>query len=127
MGLHNIGEDIAVLRQRKTLNRLQRRERLQSEFRHVARIKLPVTGKGLLAVPHSPVMHIPVVLIIRLVKAALRRRRSAPIKGIRVDVSGDGRQQHLILLDVVRLKLQRGLVLPVPFVPGHFLFIVPAP
>ncbi|MNP68479.1 hypothetical protein D3C76_1644420 [compost metagenome] len=38
VGFHHIREDIPVLRQRKRLHRLKRRERLQAELRHVTRV-----------------------------------------------------------------------------------------
>ena len=75
MALHNRRKDIEIFRFRKRTHRLDPRKRLKTELRQKAEIMIPESTDGFLLMPHFPIMGIPPVLTVRLVKTSSGRRR----------------------------------------------------
>ena len=70
--LHDPGKNIPILRLRKTLHGLQTGEGLETEFRQIAEPEFAVFGKGLISMPHIPIVGIPPVFIPGIVKIPAR-------------------------------------------------------
>ena len=126
MLLHNIREDIAVLRECKRLDGLKRRERLEAELREEAEIELAVLGKGLAAVPYIPVVHVSPVGTVGLVKTAAARRRCRPVERIRRLLAHYRREDLLVHLKVVLADLRVGVRTPLTLLHEHLHLVVAA-
>ena len=126
MLLHNIREDIAVLRERKRLDGLERRERLEAELREEAEIELAVLGKGLVSVPYIPVVHVSPVGTVGLVEASSARRRCRPVECIRRLLAHYRGEDLLIHLKVVLTDLRVGVRAPLAFLHEHLHLVVAA-
>ncbi len=125
MGFHDGREDVAVALLGKLLHRLQRRERLEPEFRAETEEMLAIFRERLAAVPYLPVMHIAFVLRVRLLEAATGGRRSQPVERIRVHSLGHRRKQNLELLNIIRTEL--GAFGEIPIHPRLLHLIIAAP
>ncbi len=76
--LHHPGKNIPVFFFRKALYCFQTREGLETKFRTEPEIMLLIIRKRLLAMPYIPVVTVPPVLIIRLIKTTPGTRRRLP-------------------------------------------------
>ena len=70
MALHDFGEEVPVLFLGEGLNRLDGRQRLETELRAETEIVVQILAEGQLAVPYVPVVSISAVVVVGLVKAS---------------------------------------------------------
>ena len=123
---HDIGKNIPVPGiVGKGLDGLFAREGLKAELRRIAEIVLPVLGKGLVSVPHFPVMHISPVRIVGVVEGPAGGRARRPVKGLRIMDFQDSGNDPLIHQEII--PHLRGLRHPAPLIHKHFHLVVAAP
>ena len=97
MLLHDVGEDIHILRiVCEGLDGLHAWEGLESEFRRITEVILTVIGERFIPMPYIPVMHISPVWAVRLVKRPSRRRACRPVEGLGIVLFQHLRDQLLI-------------------------------
>ena len=123
--LHDAGEDVPVLRQGKAPDRLHRGEGLEAELREEPVVMAPVGGKRLIAVPDAPVVGVPLVLRVAVLKVSSGRWRRRPVERIRILPPHHVRNQALKEADVV-IVLLFGLR-PVPGLILGLHLVVAAP
>ena len=125
--LHHPGKNIPVFFFRKALYCFQTREGLETKFRTEPEIMLLIIRKRLLAMPYIPVVTVPQVLIIRLIKTTPGTRRRLPEKGLAVCRFHCFWHHMLKHFYVVRTKIFRLTLHLRPVIPGRFHLVISAP
>ena len=70
MALHYLGENIPVFLFRKSIDRFQAGEGLETKFRAEAEIVFLIIIKRLQSMPHIPIVHIATLIGVRVVDAS---------------------------------------------------------
>ena len=126
MFLHDVREDIPVRRViGNGFNGLLARECLEPKFRCIAEKEFSVFRKRTVSMPYLPIMHIPSVWVIWVIKRATRRRTCRPVEGLWVILSQHFRDNPLIHEKVITDFWW--FCDPAPLIHKHFHLIISAP
>ena len=82
--LHDVGEQVAVLRQSESFDGLHGREGLESELGQITEAEFTILCKGFATVPDVPVMDVAAVFIVRVVKTAAGGRTGRNVRSLRI-------------------------------------------
>ena len=125
MHLHDAGKDVEVLGCSKSADRRHGGEGLEPEFGEEPEMMLTIGGKGLIAMPDTPVMGIATVLGGTVLEVAAGAWGRGPVEGLRVFLVDDAGNHGFKQADVI-VMLLRGLC-PFPGFVLHFKLIIAAP
>ena len=108
-------------------DRRQRRQRLEAELAHEARVLVAVRGERLAAVPDIPVVRVALNLAVGSLERGIRRRRARPVGVVRVFGRAPRRQRVVEEAVISGLQILVLRPFPAPIHPAPFHLVVAAP